>query len=671
LNDAGNAFGDTVTVGHSGITAGAVSMTANGGITVAQTDNGANTKLAALSLTSTGGINQSGALVVTGGTTLNAGSLIDLTNAGNDFSTLTVSHGGNNVNVVDANAIVLDAGTMDNDLTLTTGGAITQSGAVTVGGITTLDAGSNAITLSDISNSFSTLGLTASAATIVNTGALALGTINTGDLNLTAGGDITKANGSVNIAATGTTTLNAAGHDISLNGTNNNFNTVAITAGNNVSLTDTNALNLGASTVSGTLDASTGGAITQSGALSVTGNTTLNAGGDITLNGANHLNGTVSLTGNNIDISNIDALALGNVTATGNFGVSVFGNLSQVAGTSIHVAGTTSINAESNDVTLANDNLFSGDVSITGNNLSLTQASGNDLTLNNLNAYGNVVVNDNGGTLTFTGNAPTIALRNGVGNSTVTLISNQFSNQNADPQSSIDLGTGTGNAWHFYLDNLNGNTFGSGSNVLNSNNQAIWGTTYPTAISQTGNRYIFGTSETLTLTPITNSLNLTANSGAGMALPTPQQGTNYQVSGFVNASNYGNAFTQDTVANTVAGNISFASAGSSASAPVGTYDITMTAPASSPTGYNVTSNNPFGTITVVTPNKVSDSNPAILQNNVESFLPTLGNRGQLPHPLGQQAIESIDNGINPDFNDTRCKNNDPCKPGCSANSACL
>ena len=69
-----------------------------------------------------------------------------------------------------------------------------------------------------------------------------------------------------------------AGNDITLDSASNNFSTVSITSGRNVTLNDTNALVLGASTISGTLGVTTAGAITQSGALNVTGTTTLSAG---------------------------------------------------------------------------------------------------------------------------------------------------------------------------------------------------------------------------------------------------------------------------------------------------------------------------------------------------------------------------------------------------------
>ena len=94
----------------------------------------------------------------------------------------------------------------------------------------------------------------------------------------------------------------------------NNFSTVGITTGNNVALTDANALILGASTVSGTLNVTTNGALTQSGPVTVTGTTTLAAGAanNITLNNAANDFGTVGITsGNNVALTDANALVLG------------------------------------------------------------------------------------------------------------------------------------------------------------------------------------------------------------------------------------------------------------------------------------------------------------------------------------------------------------------------
>ena len=79
-----------------------------------------------------------------------------------------------------------------------------------------------------------------------------------------------------------------------------------ITSGNNVALTDINALDLAASTISGTLGVTTNGALTQSGPLTVAGTTTLAAGAanNITLNNAANNFSTVGITsGNNVALT--------------------------------------------------------------------------------------------------------------------------------------------------------------------------------------------------------------------------------------------------------------------------------------------------------------------------------------------------------------------------------
>ena len=104
-----------------------------------------------------------------------------------------------------------------------------------------------------------------------------------GTLNITTAGAITDSG---NIVVAGITTLAAgSGNDITLDSAGNNFSMLGVTSGHNVTLADVNALDLGTSTVSGTLNVTTNGALTQSGALNVTGTTTLSAGtaNDITL----------------------------------------------------------------------------------------------------------------------------------------------------------------------------------------------------------------------------------------------------------------------------------------------------------------------------------------------------------------------------------------------------
>ena len=214
--------------------------------------------------------------------------------------------------LVDSNALDLGTSTVSGTLNVTTGGALTQSGAVTVAGTTTVAAGAaNNITLNNAANDFSTVGITSgNNISLADANALDLGTSTiSGNLNVTTAGAITDSG---NLNVTGTTTLAAGtGNDITLDSAGNNFSTVAITSGRNVTLVDSNALDLGASTVSGTLNVTTNGAITQSGALNVAATTTLSAGAgnNITLNNASNDFSTLAvISGNNVSLADANAL---------------------------------------------------------------------------------------------------------------------------------------------------------------------------------------------------------------------------------------------------------------------------------------------------------------------------------------------------------------------------
>src|SRR5207253_3093935 len=255
LNNAGSDFGTA-----------AVSRATN--VTLQDSnalDLAASTVSGTLDVTTAGAVTQSGALNVTGITTLAAGAAnsITLNNAGNDFSTVGVTS-GLNVSLTDANALDLGASTISGTLGVTTAGALTKSGALAVTGVTTLAAGAaNNITLNNAANNFSTVAVTSgNNVNVRDVNALILGASTvSGTLNVTTAGAVTQS-GALNV--TGITTLAAgAANSITLNNAANNFSTVGITSGNNVNLRDANALDLGASTVSGTLGVTTGGALTQ------------------------------------------------------------------------------------------------------------------------------------------------------------------------------------------------------------------------------------------------------------------------------------------------------------------------------------------------------------------------------------------------------------------------
>jgi hypothetical protein len=122
--------------------------------------NPGTTSSGAFTITASGPITQTGAVTATGTTTLNAtGGNITLTHAANDFNTISVS--GNDVILVDANALNLAASAVTGNLNVTTNGPLTQSSPLSVAGTTTLAVGSaNNITLNSASNDFGTVAVT-------------------------------------------------------------------------------------------------------------------------------------------------------------------------------------------------------------------------------------------------------------------------------------------------------------------------------------------------------------------------------------------------------------------------------------------------------------------------------------------------------------------------------
>ena len=143
---------------------------------------------------------------------------------------------------------------------------------------------------------------------------------------MTAGGNVTQSKA---ITATLTTTVNAGASDIILNNINNDFSTVILT-GNNATITDTNALNFGTTTIANDLTANASGNITQSNALSITGLASFNAGsGDVILNNTNNDFSAIALTGNNATITDKNALVLGATTITNNLSLFADGAVTQ------------------------------------------------------------------------------------------------------------------------------------------------------------------------------------------------------------------------------------------------------------------------------------------------------------------------------------------------------
>ncbi|WP_166212412.1 autotransporter-associated beta strand repeat-containing protein [Cognatiluteimonas telluris] len=386
VNTAGatvfNTVGGTTALASLTTNAGG-STTLNGNVTTtgAQTYNDAVTLGADDSLTSTGG----GAIIFN--STVDGAQQLGVTTTGavafNGVVGGTTALTGLSVT---GGTFTAGAMTIDGALSVTTtAGGISQGGAFHVVGASDFNAGANAITLTNAGNDFTgPVDLTGGATQIVDGNALQLGTLSTGSL----------------------------------------------------SATSTGALSLGAGTVSGSLQAvSNGGAVSQSGALDVAATTTVNAGsGAITLtNAGNDFGDIVTLTGGTTQIhdSNIlllGTLATGSLTATadGHLGLGdgvIAGDLVATSGSggvtqrgALTVTGTTSIDAGTGAVTLADaGNDFQGAVAIASGG-SVDVVDSNDLAVTSLTAGANADVSlVAGGTLSL----PVGAIDTGTGSLTL------------------------------------------------------------------------------------------------------------------------------------------------------------------------------------------------------------------------------------------------------------
>ena len=250
-------------------------------------------------MTSVGNITESGVLSIGGTATFTpgAGNSTTLNTAANDFSTVVVAN-GLNAAFQDANAIDLGAITITGALSVSSAGNISESGVLSIGGATTLTASAalsdidvstqanvfgGAITVTNNGNVRDLLIRNASGAAgipslpagmrnltlIWNSAGLVLPALTlTGTLSVTTGGDITESGRSV---AGLDLHPRGGGNSTTLNTSANNFSTVVVTNGLNAAFQDSNAIILGAITITGTLDVTSAGNITESAVLSIGG----------------------------------------------------------------------------------------------------------------------------------------------------------------------------------------------------------------------------------------------------------------------------------------------------------------------------------------------------------------------------------------------------------------
>jgi hypothetical protein len=262
-------------------------------------------------------------------------------------------------------AVTLTAG---GNLSVTAGGAITETGVLTVPGTSSFTAGANPITLTQ-ANAFTgavTLSNTGANDVSIDAGALQLGASTVGrNLTVVTTGAITETGA---LTVPGTSSFSAGANPITLNQANNLTGAVTLSnsGANDVSLTSAGALSLAASTVGQNLTVISGGALTETGALTVPGTSSFSAGANpITLNQANNLTGAVTLSNsgaNNVSVTTAGALSLAASTVGQNLTVNTGGAITETG--ALTIPGTSSFNAGANPITLTSANNFTGAVSL-------------------------------------------------------------------------------------------------------------------------------------------------------------------------------------------------------------------------------------------------------------------------------------------------------------------
>ncbi|MBI4971066.1 MAG: filamentous hemagglutinin N-terminal domain-containing protein, partial [Candidatus Omnitrophica bacterium] len=381
LTNAGNDFTGSVGITNSG--ANAVSVTDANAIVLGTMTVGTST----LTVNATGAITQTGIITqaaAAGAVTFNAGANpITLTDASNNFigAVSLNNSGANDVAIRDVNAIVLGASAVGSGtLTVNASGAITQTGAIiqaAAAGTSTFNAGAGAITLTTATNNFtgavSLNNSGANSVSIRDTNAIVLGdsAVGSGTLTVTAVG-ITQTGAITQAAGAGTASFVGGAGVITLTNAANDFTgtvTLSNSGANDVSITDVNALTLGASpTGLGNLTVTVGGTLTISGAVS----TAVNAAGSTgnismtTTAGNIVINANVS-TGN---ASQADSAAVETPTS----GSITFVSAGSISGTGSTITGTATITGV---VAAGADVVTSGSISLTasGGGIGLSNAT--------------------------------------------------------------------------------------------------------------------------------------------------------------------------------------------------------------------------------------------------------------------------------------------------------
>uniref|UniRef100_UPI00226A0940 beta strand repeat-containing protein n=1 Tax=unclassified Sphingomonas TaxID=196159 RepID=UPI00226A0940 len=336
------------------------------------------------------------------------------------------------------------------------------------------------------------------------------------------------------------------------------------------------ALNAGVGTNGGSLALSTTGAATQTAALTAGALTLNGTGGSYTLtNAANNFQTLGGNTGTIAVANAATATTLAALATSGTLAITAAGTVTQ---TGALTAPTLSLSGGSYTLT----NAANAVGTLTGTAAAATLTDGAAVTITGFASTGAFALTG-GGAVTLAGNdgfgadatvsspgaitlasgarltsAGTLALRAGT----------NFTNQAG---ASAIATTGSGR-WLIYSQAPSGDQFGG----LASGNAALLGRAAGATVTEAGNRYVFAVTPTITVTPAgthkTYGDTLTA------------AGVPYAATGLIDASAYGNVFTQDVLSGAPGVDPSYG--GLAATAYAGTYQLHATQGSlSAPQGY--------------------------------------------------------------------------------------
>ena len=456
LNNAGNNFGSVAAIG------GAVSVTDVNALTLGAISA---TSLTVNTAAGNGAVTQSGAVVVSGASNVNAGSgAITLANAGNDFSNLPGnSFTGGAISLRDANDLTvttLVAGA-NQSISVVAGLGLALPGNVSTGsGDLTLSSGAVLTTPGILSGR--DISLTGTDGVSIGNDIMA-----SRDLSLaTTNSQVNQTGGA--IASNGTTTVTAGGGTVTLAQPLNDFNSIDVASGNVVTINDSNALTAAAIAI-GNLTITSTGPLSSGGPLSganvaLTGSAGINLGHTVTTPGTLQLttaNAAINQTGGAISVGGLTTASAGSGDITlnrpgNNFsdiaGISASGgavrlrdanalvitslvnganqDLSLTAGTTITgLAGD--IDTGSADLAITSGAGFTSFGTLRGTNVTLGGGTGGVLIGHNVTALGDLTLNatdapitQTGGTITAAAGTTTAAA--GTGGISLTLAGNDF-----------------------------------------------------------------------------------------------------------------------------------------------------------------------------------------------------------------------------------------------------